>query len=320
MLKYLLLISLGYSAILKVPEEYTTIQSGIDAAVDGDTVVVYPDLYNENILIDQSITLTSLALFDTTDNTIAESLDNWLEESGSTILVADENINTTIINGSGADKSTVTIQGSDCIEPLILGFTIQGGSGTSLNRKYVDHEGGTTTVTEHLGGGILSIKANPTLHYNKIYNNGGVQSIKTGGAIYAVVSDDDVEYRGSNRDCDNDSFDYRHNFFENNFSNLGRHIGNRFDDVDFDLSNCIFDFWNCQDGGVYQTPVWINIDNLINTSVFSFDALNDDITISGPGWSSILCGVWSDKHLVVDNSFSGNNYFNFPPIFKYINE
>ena len=52
MLKYLLLLSLGYSAVLKVPEEYTTIQSGIDASVEGDTVVVYPDLYNENILID----------------------------------------------------------------------------------------------------------------------------------------------------------------------------------------------------------------------------------------------------------------------------
>ena len=99
MLKYLLLISLGYSAVLKVPEEYTTIQSGIDAAVDGDTVAVYPALYYENITVNKSITLTSLALFDTTDNTIAESLDNWLEESGSTISVADENINTTIING-----------------------------------------------------------------------------------------------------------------------------------------------------------------------------------------------------------------------------
>ena len=64
-----------------------------------------------------------------------------------------------------------------------------------------------------------------------------------------------MEYRDSNRDCDNDSFDYRYNFFENNISNLGRHIGNRFDNVDFDLSNCIFDFWNCQDEGIYQTPI-----------------------------------------------------------------
>ena len=42
---------------------------------------------------------------------------------------------------------------------------------------------------------------------------------------------------------------------------------------------------------VAATP---NIDNLISNGLFRPDALNDDITYSGPGWSSILCGVWSD--------------------------
>ncbi|CCH35397.1 alkaline phosphatase family protein [Actinosynnema sp. NPDC047251] len=35
-------------------------------------------------------------------------------------------------------------------------------------------------------------------------------------------------------------------------------------------------------------------------------------TLSGPGWSSILTGVWPDKHKVKDNSFSGNVLTNFP--------
>ena len=63
-----------------------------------------------------------------------------------------------------------------------------------------------------------------------------------------------------------------------------------------------------------------NIDNLIDDGIFSPDALNDDITISGPGWSAILCGVWSNKHGVVNNNFNGSNYENFPPFFKYIND
>ena len=63
-----------------------------------------------------------------------------------------------------------------------------------------------------------------------------------------------------------------------------------------------------------------NLDNLIANGIFSPDALNDDITISGPGWSANLCGVWSDKHLVTGNNFSGNNYDDFPPIFKYVND
>ncbi len=38
-------------------------------------------------------------------------------------------------------------------------------------------------------------------------------------------------------------------------------------------------------------------------------------TISGPGWSSILCGVWADKHGVHDNSFKGRDYEAYPHFF-----
>ena len=62
------------------------------------------------------------------------------------------------------------------------------------------------------------------------------------------------------------------------------------------------------------------IDNLIVNGVYSPDALNDDITISGPGWSAILCGVWSNKHLSIDNSFVGADYTNYPPLLKRIED
>ncbi|MGY0231972.1 alkaline phosphatase family protein [Longispora urticae] len=35
-------------------------------------------------------------------------------------------------------------------------------------------------------------------------------------------------------------------------------------------------------------------------------------TSSGPGWSTMLTGVWPDKHLVKDNSFSGNKLNQYP--------
>ena len=35
-------------------------------------------------------------------------------------------------------------------------------------------------------------------------------------------------------------------------------------------------------------------------------------TVSGPGWSSILIGVWSDKHGVKNNEFVGKNYAAYP--------
>jgi len=62
------------------------------------------------------------------------------------------------------------------------------------------------------------------------------------------------------------------------------------------------------------------LDDLIANGIYSPDALNDDITISGPGWSAILCGVWSDKHMVTGNNFTSNNYAAYPHIFKLIND
>lgn len=38
-------------------------------------------------------------------------------------------------------------------------------------------------------------------------------------------------------------------------------------------------------------------------------------TVSGPGWSNLLTGVWPDKHGVIDNSFKGSKYDEFPHFF-----
>lgn len=58
-----------------------------------------------------------------------------------------------------------------------------------------------------------------------------------------------------------------------------------------------------------------NIDELISNGFFIDDALcsiNGQPTWSGPGWSSMVTGVWYDKHGVSDNSFSGSNFDDFP--------
>jgi len=75
------------------PNNYTTIQSAIDDAVDGDTVFVYDDSspYNENVKVDKSITLKG------------------------------ENKETTVINGSGGEF--VVSLSSDKV--ILSGFTVQ---------------------------------------------------------------------------------------------------------------------------------------------------------------------------------------------------
>lgn len=61
-----------------------------------------------------------------------------------------------------------------------------------------------------------------------------------------------------------------------------------------------------------------HIDRLCENGTYSWDALNDRITVSGPGWSSMLTGVWPNKHGVTDNLFTGRNYEEYPPLFQRI--
>ena len=72
-----------------------------------------------------------------------------------------------------------------------------------------------------------------------------------------------------------------------------------------------------------KTP---NLDDLMkngawtdNTQILG-DRYQKNDTVSGPGWSSYLTGVWADKHGVQDNSFDGRNYDEFPHFFKYVKE
>lgn len=57
-----------------------------------------------------------------------------------------------------------------------------------------------------------------------------------------------------------------------------------------------------------------NIDALAAGGTSSFDAYTGMPTVSGSGWSSILTGVWSDKHGVnfYNNDFSKNDFKTYP--------
>jgi len=51
-----------FARVINVPQDFQTIQAGIDASRSGDTVLVQPGVYDENLSIDEGITLASLIL------------------------------------------------------------------------------------------------------------------------------------------------------------------------------------------------------------------------------------------------------------------
>ena len=175
----LLLSSIYYSDVIHVPGDHATIQEGINASVNFDTVIVAQGTYYENIILGKEIVLASNAIYD-------ELGSDWQ---------ANENINNTVISGDHNGSAMIIRYGN--IEPTILGFTFQDGIGTSmvLNNCNVSQQ-------KRSGGAILIYKAYPTINYNRFINNGfeeeaggggTSESVADGGAISHYASDD-VEF------------------------------------------------------------------------------------------------------------------------------
>ncbi len=135
------------SQTLRVPADFPTIQAAIDASGDGDTVLVQPGEYFENLRFNgRSIVLTSRFFLTGSSGDIAGTIINGSQpahpDTASCILIVD-----------GESPSTV-----------VQGFTLTGGKGT----RWLDPHG-AGTYTE--GGGILTEGASPTIQFNIIRDN-----------------------------------------------------------------------------------------------------------------------------------------------------
>jgi len=64
-----------------------------------------------------------------------------------------------------------------------------------------------------------------------------------------------------------------------------------------------------------KTP---HLAKLIDEGAFTDQAKTGDITVSGPGWTSMLTGVWREKHGVRDNKFENHDWKTYPHIFERI--
>jgi len=96
--------------VIKVPDDYPTIQAAIDAATDGDTILVAEGLYKENLSLTEGITLSG----------------------GWDLTFSTRQPGNSAINGQGLGRAiSITCVTSDTVL-TIDGFTVQGGNATGL--------------------------------------------------------------------------------------------------------------------------------------------------------------------------------------------
>ncbi len=172
-----------HRTIINIPADYPTIQQGIDASLDGDTVLVQPGTYYENINFSgHNIKLASL-YFTTGDSSY---------------------ISNTIIDGNSL-YSVVKFDHGETDQASLIGFTIQNGQAakgggiacyesnpTISDNIIVDNTAYGSIPSAGYGGGIYVENSDPVISGNVIISNASINvhdwGRGLGGGIYCTGS------------------------------------------------------------------------------------------------------------------------------------
>ncbi len=150
-------LTVVWGNVVRVPQDYPTIQQGINAALNGDTVLVDPGTYVENINFNGKAILVA---------------SNYIIAGDSTAIAG------TIIDG-GATGRVVSFTSGEDSTSRIVGFTLRNGSGYNGGGVYCS---GSSPSLSHLviqgnsagwgGGGIAcQYSANPIITDCKLSAN-----------------------------------------------------------------------------------------------------------------------------------------------------
>jgi hypothetical protein len=146
------------TTVINIPGDYGTIQQGIDASLDGDTVLVADGRYYERISFKGKDLVLASAYITDGDTLHIQN----------TIIDAD-----TLVLGVADTGSVVRFVDGEYFESVLKGFTITNGTGT-VNQSGL-----------RCGGGILCYYSSPTIEDNVIIDNSAASA---GGGIFCNYS------------------------------------------------------------------------------------------------------------------------------------
>ena len=166
------------AAIIDIPGDYPTIQQGIDASYDGDTVLVSPGEYFENVYIYYKNNVLASHFLITQDTSYIDQTIINAGFSGIVLRLNNTNENTAVIGltiknghiegyGHGAGINCVNSSSPLISHNIIVGNQILNGQGLG-------------------GGGIACKYSHPIIEYNKIVDN--TASLCRGGGIACYYS------------------------------------------------------------------------------------------------------------------------------------
>ena len=202
---FILLSSFLYATIINVPDDQPTIQAGITAAANTDTVLVQPGTYVENINYYGKL-ITVASLFLTTQDTSYISLTIIDGNNSGCVITFSNNENSsavlsgfTITNGyaNSYGGGIFCISSSPSLDNLtITGNSADYGGGISCTYSCPILQNVTITGnTAYYGGGIYCYdNSNPSLQNVTISSNSASGTWGFGGGIYCEYSSPSLDY------------------------------------------------------------------------------------------------------------------------------
>ncbi len=232
------------ATIINIPADYTTIQEGIDASVDGDTVLVQPGNYVENIaLISKNIYIASLYLTTQDTSYIAQTIIDGNQENPA-VRILNGVDSTGVLDGftitNGDPAGLLIFIASPTIKNLYVydnpeGIRCQNSSSpTILNVDIINNTSNGIMCTMNSNANLqnANIIGNTSTDGAGIYCDSSIMTVKN-----SIITENTATGKGGGIYCKGSEIVLENTTISNNIANSGGGIYCYNSDVEFSSYN-----------------------------------------------------------------------------------